>query len=206
MLYLQVGRHVRGPTVLWNVTKGGELVGKDASTEMITVPAVPGRLLRFQGNALHSVPRPAEVYWTLEGDDEAPYRQDSDQRSVLLFNLWPVEQGMLVDHEAMNGTDTGSQIPDYATCKPAQEWTAIEPVAYREHVEPWTEYMYRVISSTYYEAFWIPLMGDNRRRGMSNRAVRVESHYGVRDAFRQKHQPTAMTVQSPKKRIFGFEL
>jgi hypothetical protein len=63
VLYLDIGKSVQGLTIVWNVTNGGEFY-QQRTSEMIVIPAVQGRLLRFQGNALHSVPRPADLYWS----------------------------------------------------------------------------------------------------------------------------------------------
>ena len=41
------GEPLRAPTCVWS------------ASSLVVVPAVPGRLLRFNGAALHSVPRPA---------------------------------------------------------------------------------------------------------------------------------------------------
>lgn len=193
--------------MVWNVTRGGELVEKDKTFEMITVPAVPGRLLQFQGDKLHGVPRPADVYWTHREDDEDSFEEDSDQRSVLLFNLWPIEQGMLVGHELLNLTNSPVAILDEATCKPATQWVSVEVMPYQEpSMVSWLDYLYRVVTSRYYETFLIPLMGNVRRRGTTKRFVEAEGHHGIRDTFMQRHQVTKMIIQPPKNRILGFEL
>jgi hypothetical protein len=83
--------------------------------EMAIVPAINGRLLRFDGRAFHSVPRPPdryllgedeiaaflekdeeedcddEEYWDDEYEDEEGGEEEklANQRSVLLFNTWP---------------------------------------------------------------------------------------------------------------------
>ena len=75
---------------------------KDEIASVLTIPAVPGRILRFPGNALHGVPKPADVWfsrgdgasaseyddnvdaeWNDEDDDD-----DDEERSVILFNTW----------------------------------------------------------------------------------------------------------------------
>ena len=74
VLYLQVGNQVRGPTCVFaNRKSGGDLLRRDDDNdddddddvELVTVPAVPGRLLRFQGDYLHAVPRPTDL-WLLK--------------------------------------------------------------------------------------------------------------------------------------------
>jgi len=76
-------------------------------SHVITVPAVVGRVLRFPGNALHAVPKPAHVWFSEDGaatiimddkdedeGDEGDWDYDDDdddddaERSVILFNTW----------------------------------------------------------------------------------------------------------------------
>ena len=92
VLYLQVGTSVVGPTVVFDVANGGDLMAAkpkddDANDIMVSVPAVEGRLLRFVGDRLHAVPRPHDVYWTFDQSRNNIHTADYE-RSVLLFNLW----------------------------------------------------------------------------------------------------------------------
>ena len=103
VLYLKVGSMVKGPTVIFDATNGGDLVAKTPKSEsngngngnasvtttttMVSVPAVEGRLLRFKGDLLHAVPRPHDVYWTFDQSENHIHTKDYE-RSVLLFNLW----------------------------------------------------------------------------------------------------------------------
>ena len=60
---LKVGERVRGPTCVWQRlpdTHGEKL--EQCFGPLTTVPAVPGRLLRFRGDLQHAVPRPADVW------------------------------------------------------------------------------------------------------------------------------------------------
>jgi hypothetical protein len=81
--------------------------------KMAIVPAVNGRLLRFDGEAFHCVPKPPDRflfsgdeltaflekdceedcedddYWDDEDDDDLEREDLSQQRSVILFNTWP---------------------------------------------------------------------------------------------------------------------
>ena len=98
VLYLHVGQEVRGPTLLFD-DGGGTVQEMD---KLYVVPARTGRLLRFQGDRMHAVPRPTlsyldpseggsnDVLWTRRRkksdgtcDESTIYR-----RSVLLFNTW----------------------------------------------------------------------------------------------------------------------
>lgn len=98
VLYLQIGSEVNGPTL---VLQDSEPVG---SFDLLTiVPAVEGRLLRFSGDMMHTVPRPALAYldpsdggsnveqWTrIRPNPLDPADRESTvcRRSVLLFNTW----------------------------------------------------------------------------------------------------------------------
>ena len=86
----------------------------NACDEMVIIPAVNGRLLRFDGAAFHAVPRPASRFLMdeqelaiflerekeEEDDDDDYWDDDNDgyddmeeenisKRSVILFNTWP---------------------------------------------------------------------------------------------------------------------
>ena len=77
VLYLQVGSEVKGPTCIFpSRSSGGDLLPSNQHQEeactteddengdikLITVPAVSGRLLRFDGRDLHAVPRPHDLW------------------------------------------------------------------------------------------------------------------------------------------------
>jgi len=77
---------------------------RDEVQSVVTIPAVPGRILRFPGNALHAVPKPAEIWFSQhdiaedDDQDESDFHEmedeewddddDDDERSVILFNTW----------------------------------------------------------------------------------------------------------------------
>jgi len=129
VLYLSVDEQVRGPTCIWELDEEGairlnEEGNNDAvlvpstqtsSAHVSVVPAVAGRVLRFRGDLLHSVPRPGLRYMLtddfVEGDEEEEeeddentrYEDDEDdvdgddendadfesiERAVILFNTW----------------------------------------------------------------------------------------------------------------------
>lgn len=103
VLYLKVGEKVRGPTCVFPGRRsGGDLLrniepsssalasmSSSSRVELVTVPAVPGRLLRFQGDCLHAVPRPTDL-WLLTFVQGAPQFEPESEwgRSVILFNTW----------------------------------------------------------------------------------------------------------------------
>mmetsp|Transcript_41841 Transcript_41841/g.100430 ORF Transcript_41841/g.100430 Transcript_41841/m.100430 type:complete len:363 (+) Transcript_41841:2-1090(+) len=121
VLYLQVGEKVRGPTCVFPGRRSGGDLLKDldqsssssssspsssSAVELVTVPAVPGRLLRFQGDYLHAVPRPTDL-WFLKFVQGAPQFEPESEwgRSVILFNTWsepptevPISQSTATDN------------------------------------------------------------------------------------------------------------
>ena len=135
VLYLQVKDELRGPTCVfptkqkgWSPEQkqkqhedGGDSNGEKEHeiVDLVVVPAIEGRVLRFPGNAMHSVPCPANKWLTFNNNDDIekeekqeqkhdqfelePYTEEFDEfddeydefdddeieRSVLLFNTWP---------------------------------------------------------------------------------------------------------------------
>ena len=100
---------------------------------MIMVPFVPGRLVRFQGSAMHGVPKPLHKWFLskdeqeeLEWRDEEEEEEDDDfdkishdpsrrnLRSVILFNLWNQTGPMGVPTRAREGerVETMPEIPE----------------------------------------------------------------------------------------------
>ena len=102
VLYLDIPENVHAPTVLWrpssgDVTSSGGVTGMDAKKgdlsrnggedrdgmpcqgALFTVPAVGGRLLRFCGEWVHGVPRPAREYLGEADEDEEPAAGDGDR-------------------------------------------------------------------------------------------------------------------------------
>jgi hypothetical protein len=113
VLYLNCGVGVRGPTIVVHdkeqradaqgklIPEAPEAKQQQPFEKISLVPAVAGRLLRFDGSLLHAVPRPALAYMDEEegGSNHELWtrrrpRDDSDpelteyRRSVLLFNTW----------------------------------------------------------------------------------------------------------------------
>lgn len=112
VLYLQVGSEVRGPTcVFLDCSFGGELASISSSeVDLITVPAVPSRILRFHGNLLHAVPRPTDI-WMLPFVKGSPQHEPMEEwgRSVILFNTWggkaQVEEEEEIENLSKNNCD-----------------------------------------------------------------------------------------------------
>ena len=98
VLYLQCGPDVAGPTCIYINSSGATGGSGDMPFDTLAlVPAKANRLLRFQGDLFHSVPRPALAYLDpCEGGSNLelhvrtgpPESGASDRRAVLLFNTW----------------------------------------------------------------------------------------------------------------------
>jgi hypothetical protein len=92
VLYLAVGERVRGPTCVW------QPAAESRFGTLSTVPAVSGRVLRFDGHLQHAVPRPADV-WLAPFAISPSGTADELVRSVVLFNTWH-EPPLDVEREA----------------------------------------------------------------------------------------------------------
>jgi len=89
VLYLDVEEGVRGPTCVfpdrlvgwngdgYNMNASGKNGGSvtegrsSCAVTMVTIPAVQGRLVRFDGRAMHAVPRPADRWLLPEHEERA---------------------------------------------------------------------------------------------------------------------------------------
>eukprot|EP00980_Cylindrotheca_fusiformis_P021707 scaffold8535_cov132-Cylindrotheca_fusiformis.AAC.15 len=189
VLYLKVGERVRGPTVIWNVTRGGDFSEREGPSEMIIVPAVPGRLTRFQGNMLHGVPRPADVFWTVQMDGGQHEPVDLWQRSVVLFNLWPVSKGK-PGIEISNASSTSCAVSK--TCNSFEEWTEVPIVPLPSDQKSTSK-------------FKMPLMGDRERRGTESLVAKLETQSPALEAFSEASKvSSAIVTGEPRKAWFSF--
>jgi hypothetical protein len=128
-LYLQIGSRVQGPTCVFpNVCSGANLVGPsnddDNSNkhELVVVPAVSGRLLRFPGTALHAVPRPHNIRTLPFVQGAAEFKPESEWgRSVILFNTWndalPLDIPLDEQEESIMNTNQNC-----VRCESRSEW------------------------------------------------------------------------------------
>lgn len=201
VLYLKLGKKVRGPTVVWNTTRGGDLMDLEPGTfsEMISVPAVEGRLLRFQGNLLHGVPRPYDVYWNdvFELEEDPEY-----ERSVLLFNTWRANE-TIIDSQLMEpvlSEEDAKPIPK--SCHPKSEWKPVEVTKYPIPEQSWLD---SIFVSPFAE-LEVPMMGNERRRGMKKRSALLDAPKGAADALSLTSQVTSIPIRPTRLRILGVEL
>jgi len=199
VLYLQVGNQVRGPTcVFLNRRSGGDLlrkqlngseidelnVAEEDKVELITVPAVPGRLLRFQGDYLHAVPRPTD-FWLLKFVKGSPTFEPEEEwgRSVVLFNTWNDEPplGLPVDvideDHSFSENDSVEENEDVKkmryNCNKMHEWFPVQVALHSESLE---EQQQRVSTKVW-------LLGDYRRRDYKMQTVKLEATEGLRKAL-----------------------
>ena len=112
VLYLSVGSRVRGPTCVWEPDGSASQFGA-----LATVPAVEGRVLRFDGHLQHAVPKPADV-WLAPFAINPSGTPEELVRSVILFNTWdepPLD--VVREAESNSGDDVGA-----ARCAPRSSW------------------------------------------------------------------------------------
>ena len=200
VLYLEVGPLVRGPTsVLWR-DGGGQ-------SFLTTVPAVRGRVVRFNGSLLHAVPRPHDAWLahtTLAPErnysllpPEAPERR----RDVLLFNVWAerppsgIERGLAADEPAS----------PLVLAQPEELWEELLP---RVLSKPTVSSVLSkpTVSSGAMDAMdagaapeatrlRLDLMGDCVRRGMDERVLELRTDItNVSAAFGTAHEALTMQV------------
>ena len=195
VLYLRIGEKTQGPTVVFNRTFGGDLVSEEKS-DMIVAPAVESRLLRFQGHLLHGVPRPADLWMNVDLYEPHPIHDAEHERSVLLFNTWPVDKHKL----------QGKKLQ-----KPHSDSTFTDTDSYQAHrFDQWQEVKVvdasvdLVESTTKMHDMQVPLMGDTLRRKTSEHVAWVDTPLQSQEAFRQPNTPTKLWVQPKSKPWFKF--
>ena len=216
VLYLDVGPLVRAPTtVLWR-DGGGQ-------SFLTTVPAVRGRVVRFNGSLLHAVPRPHDAWLAhttlapgLERNysllpPEAPERR----RDVLLFNVWAerppsgIERGLAADEPASPLVLAEpeelweEQLPRVLTKQSSSHsQSSGEEQLPRVLIEPAAPHkvsgaMDAMDAGAAPEAtrLRLDLMGDCVRRGMDERVLELRTHVtNVSAAFGTQHEALTMHV------------
>ena len=158
VLYLSVGSKVRGPTCVWRVGSGAGAGGFKFGG-LTTVPAVAGRVLRFDGSLQHAVPKPHDVWlvpFAISSDIVQPTGKPADLlRSVILFNTWrepPQGVGAAGAEEAApDGT------AELVRCSPRAKWAEAP------------EHSPAVAQPSDTMKVW--LLGDEARRGQRERTL-----------------------------------
>ncbi|KAL7534762.1 hypothetical protein ACHAWF_004945 [Thalassiosira exigua] len=214
VLYLKVGSEVRGPTCVFpGRSSGGDLLrpiadsGEDDAGDvgLVTVPAVPGRLLRFDGRDLHAVPRPSDL-WTLPfvkgGAEYEPEKKWG--RSVVLFNVWPGDEDPPLDvpldvrwDEPLDedGVDTGFSVESEAgpiLCNPFADWIEAEESQRASTPSPVTD-------SNLNRPVKVWLLGNERRRDHPLRTLPLfppakGGREAVREALAEQRRVTKLRL------------
>lgn len=171
---------------------------EDNSVELVTVPAVPGRLLRFKGDYLHAVPRPTDL-WLLKFVKGSPIFEPEEDwgRSVILFNTWDHEPPLGLPLDEINDEDKHDL---HHGCNKIHQWSPATPLSSSspslvscvgsEEGGNQCEHEYDTIPAK----IW--LLGDNRRRDYERQTVNLEAGDSLCEALYQES-----TVMSTKLRI-----
>ncbi len=124
IVYLDVASGQPAPTVLYDDESS-------AARRFYVVPAVPARLLRFDGSWVHAVPKPtAELLGERESEAEES-NGASVLRHVLLFNSWPdaPPEGSVSTSASVGGAVPMLQSDAACGAKPFAAWKASQIVA-----------------------------------------------------------------------------
>lgn len=125
VLYVDIGAEVRGPTCLFFEDEAQSKI-----CQLVTVPAKSHRLLRFKGDVIHAVPRPALAYLDPEEGgsnleifsrlrDEATMHPERKRRTIL-FNTWQTRpEGVGEVGSAGGGQESGE------ASKPLGDWVNV---------------------------------------------------------------------------------
>lgn len=163
VLYLDVGCEVRGPTCVF------------AEDALVSVPAVAGRVLRFDGHLVHAVPEPFDV-WFRSFSKRSPASKER-RRSVVLFNTW-------------TEPPLGVPLNDAADADGAP--------AMAQPREAWTEATIReVIDADDRVAGKLPRLGDPTRRCGLPRFRSFEAPAGLLDALREERSVCHTRLREP---------
>lgn len=218
VLYLKVGSEVRGPTCLFpDRSSGGDLLKLEENTasmdgiknnnngaiDLVTVPAVEGRLLRFDGSTLHAVPRPADL-WFLPFVKGAPAYtpEESWGRSVILFNTWHGDppKDVPLDNNTAQRPDDNDDEEDIHTNTNANnsqnsvgvrintfsEWDnifSLEGASSSQNSDVCNEDK----EITYGRPAKIWLLGNERRRDYRMRTIKLNAPEETRDLLSERH-------------------
>ena len=149
--YLAVGRRVRAPTCVWERTPLDDF----PFGALTSVPAVAGRVLRFDGSLQHAVPYPTQIW--LHSNAAAPVCDAPEElvRSVLLFNTWdkpPLGRSYAPSDERFDLSPTRVGL----RCVPREDWSL---ASISSHAAPEDGTM------------TLTLLGDAQRRGRAEKVL-----------------------------------
>lgn len=182
VLYLKVGSDVQGPTCIFpGRSTGGDLVAKSSDSkavEVVTVPAVSGRLLRFEGSFLHSVPRPADLWFLpfVRGTPEFT-PEDKYVRSVILFNTW--DGSVAPPKDVHSGREACVQMYEKSLCNTYLDWNP----SFTSTPAKITNAGMKGEELKFGKPAKIWLLGNERRRNNAMRTIKLAAPENARDAF-----------------------
>ena len=232
VLYLQIGTKVRGPTVVFlDGSRGGDLLYHNHDSEeeesnnssidrkkkkkkkvsccynndtihMVISPSVTNRLLKFNGNLLHAVPRPADIWFTRKQlpphllQDEP---KDKWERSVLLFNIWP--KSHLLTQKTITNSKKKKKNENGGNSKPSNSPSSSILCNARDQ---WTNAMIQSLDGPKwydmsYKIFELPLLGDTFRRGTAEDvfSIQLQAISTIRDALFSRKVPYHVQLSPP---------
>lgn len=222
VLYLSVKPDLKGPTCVFPSQRLGWSNDDEsnADIDLVTIPAVVSRLLRFPGDAVHAVPCPADR-WLLSEEEENNLRmeemleeeeeeglveeyedvfddEDTDvERAVLLFNTWPNDKPPPTDVD-MDYADESDTVEERVA-----EWNSdygIDSALLRCHPkEEWNEQSFLKEPHAKREKDAIArvnLMGGQDRRLLSEDTAKLHVQEKIlRRAVNQQTHPTWLCLQ-----------
>ncbi len=176
----------------------------DKNVDLIVVPAVNGRLLRFRGDALHAVPRPADL-WFLSFVKGAPQFKPEEEwgRSVILFNTWSGEEDPPQDvPTATRRSETDDTNSDVVVSSvdsivnKREEWKDIFSWKDHEKNEETTCGEDSITEEAATSKVKIWLLGNERRRDYPMRTIKMKAiSSSARDAFLESTSVSHLTLE-----------
>jgi hypothetical protein len=198
VLYLQVGTNVRGPTCVFPDRKSGgdllrptENVSNHHDVPVVTVPAVPGRVLRFDGSYLHAVPRPADL-WLLKFTRGAPVYSPEEEwgRSVILFNTWGDKPPQDVPLDRAQPTKVAG---NETYCAERDKWTEVFSFQHASDAEQTcTQEEEKPLSAK----VW--LLGNERRRDYAMRTLKLAAPESLRTLLTEESRVGRTILERPR--------
>jgi hypothetical protein len=196
VLYLQVGTNVRGPTCVFPDRKsGGDLLRPTENVTnhevpVVTVPAVPGRVLRFDGSYLHAVPRPVDL-WLLKFTRGAPAYSPEEEwgRSVILFNTWGDKPPQDVPLDQAQSTKVAR---NGKYCAEREKWNEFFSLNASDAEQTCTQEEEKPLSAK----VW--LLGNERRRDHAMRTLKLAAPESLRTLLTEESRVGLTILERPR--------
>jgi hypothetical protein len=224
ILYLRLQPNVTAPTCIFPMKKGGwesslrEHDNAAATLDVVVIPAVSGRLVRFPGNLMHSVPKPPHRWFLSKDDDITMQEQQQEEetsgstvhcieRSVILFNCWSntsppprgslqgkafgtVPDGIVLDDD---GDHYNTHAPNTSSDdNPSFSFIKTSPLLDDWHSTPIFTTIAGEFMTPNHDELRIRLMGNQRRRKHRDAVVKFQtrSSKALWNALHEPHQPS----------------